>query len=89
MEQLDDVWLCYVYWHPRDKDGKIAISTKREKKARTRREEWLEWGRSYGWPDWYTLERYELEQAEAEKTKAARQEKRNAVTRKEPKRKRS
>lgn len=81
LEQLDDFWLVHIYWHPRNKDGHIAVRHKRRPPAKSRRQHWLDWGRRAGWPDWYSLERWE----EEEQLKKQQQTSKAASSAKNPK----
>lgn len=74
IETLDDFWLYHIYWHPKDKNGNVAVRAKGKEKTLTRRDYWLAWGRDLGLPDWYSLERFEQENAEAENLKATASE---------------
>lgn len=58
---LDEFWLCHVYFHPTEKHGSIAVRPKKpRRKMLTEYEVWRNERKKLWWPDWYIEEEWRL-----------------------------
>lgn len=66
IEQLDRWWIAHVYWHPRNEKGELIISVKESaERPKTPKDEFWEFGKSWGWEDWFCAHQYALAQKRA------------------------